>query len=120
MPLLYLPDELPSSTVKNVESETNVSALLQTFHRVYSKLSSYRYNVKKHDGYYGPELWEASGRGNEQMVKLLLDNGTDVNTQGGLYGTALRAASNGGHEQIVKLLLFLLLLLFNAGGNRYS
>jgi hypothetical protein len=39
------------------------------------------------------------------VVKLLLDRGDDVNTQGGLYGNALQAASRGGHEQVVKLLL---------------
>jgi ankyrin repeat protein len=43
--------------------------------------------------------------GHEQVVKLLLDKGADVNAQGGRYGNALYAASLGGHEQVVKLLL---------------
>jgi ankyrin repeat protein len=38
-------------------------------------------------------------------VKLLLENGADVNAQGEPYDTALWAASTNGHEQIVKLLL---------------
>ncbi|KAF2647015.1 hypothetical protein K491DRAFT_615416, partial [Lophiostoma macrostomum CBS 122681] len=41
----------------------------------------------------------------EQVAKLLLDKGADVNAQGGLYGNALQAASIKGHEQVVKLLL---------------
>lgn len=47
----------------------------------------------------------ASERGHEQIVKLLLDKGVDVNAQGGFYCNALQAASVRGHERIVKLLL---------------
>jgi hypothetical protein len=50
-------------------------------------------------------LQAASERGYEQVVKLLLDKGADVNAQGGRYGNALQAASERGNEQIVKLLL---------------
>jgi ankyrin repeat protein len=39
------------------------------------------------------------------IVKLLLENGAEVNAKGGLYGNALQAASYGGNEAIVKLLL---------------
>ena len=39
------------------------------------------------------------------MVKLLLDEGADVNAQGRRYGNALQAASEGGHKAVVKLLL---------------
>ena len=42
--------------------------------------------------------------GYEEAVKLLLDKGVDVNTQGGQFGNALQAASLGGHEQMVNLL----------------
>jgi ankyrin repeat protein len=38
-------------------------------------------------------------------VKLLLENGAEVNAEGGEYGNALQAASFGGNEAIVKLLL---------------
>ncbi|ORY09452.1 hypothetical protein BCR34DRAFT_516475, partial [Clohesyomyces aquaticus] len=44
-------------------------------------------------------------KGNEQVVKLLLDKGADVNAQGGRYGNALQAALVKGNEQVVKLLL---------------
>jgi hypothetical protein len=56
-------------------------------------------------GQYDNALQAASYKGNEQVVKLLLDKGADVNAQGGEYGNALQAASYRGHEQVVKLLL---------------
>jgi ankyrin repeat protein len=43
--------------------------------------------------------------GHEEIVKLLLEEGADVNAQRGPYGNALYAASSKGHEKIVKLLL---------------
>jgi ankyrin repeat protein len=45
----------------------------------------------------------ASVSGHEQLVKLLLENDADVNTQGEYYSNALRTASVKGHEQVVKL-----------------
>jgi ankyrin repeat protein len=53
----------------------------------------------------GNAIQAASIEGHEQIVKLLLNQGADVNAQGGLFGNALQAALEGGHEQIVKLLL---------------
>lgn len=50
-------------------------------------------------------LQAASFGGYQEIVKLLLNNGADVNAQGGEYGNALYAASDGGHQEIVKLLL---------------
>ena len=38
-------------------------------------------------------------------MKMLLENGAEVNAEGGEYGNALQAASYGGNEAIVKLLL---------------
>ena len=38
-------------------------------------------------------------------MKLLVDEGVDVNTQGGYYGNKLQAASSKGHDAIIKLLL---------------
>ena len=47
----------------------------------------------------------AAEHGHDELVKLLLDEGADINAQGGSFGNALQAASCGGHKQIVKLLL---------------
>ena len=38
-------------------------------------------------------------------MKVLLENGADINARAGYYQTALIAACDSGHEQIVKLLL---------------
>jgi hypothetical protein len=42
-------------------------------------------------------------KGREQVVKLLLEAGTDVNARGGKYGSVLRAALSEYGEQAVKL-----------------
>jgi ankyrin repeat protein len=57
------------------------------------------------DGEGRTPLSYAAERGYEQVVKLLLDKGADVNAQGRPYGNALQAASARGHKQVVKLLL---------------
>ena len=54
---------------------------------------------------YGTPLCVAAEMGHEEIVKLLLEEGIDVDAQGGEYGNALQAASCGGHKQIVKLVL---------------
>ena len=38
-------------------------------------------------------------------MRLLLDNGAEVNAECGLYGDALSAASGEGHKEIARLLL---------------
>jgi hypothetical protein len=45
-----------------------------------------------------------TSRGREQVVKLQLEAGADVNAQGGKYGSALRAALSQDGKQAVKLL----------------
>ena len=51
-------------------------------------------------------LWQASGKGHIEVVKLLLDNKADVNTARKADGvTPLFMASQEGHTDIVKLLL---------------
>jgi ankyrin repeat protein len=47
----------------------------------------------------------AASEGNEAVVRLLIDRGADVNTQGGEYGHALQAAALVGHEAVVRLLV---------------
>ena len=54
---------------------------------------------------YGTTLHAASLEGHQEVVKILLDKGADVNTQGGFYGDALQAASKGGHQEVIQILL---------------
>ncbi|KAH7123389.1 hypothetical protein B0J13DRAFT_531505 [Dactylonectria estremocensis] len=63
----------------------------------------------------------ASHSGHVGVVKLLLEKGADVTVANNNGWTPLNSASDTGHVEVVKLLLLLLLLLlFNAGGNRNS
>jgi hypothetical protein len=50
-------------------------------------------------------LHYASYFGFRTVVKLIIDNGADVNTQAGMFGTALQAASYIGDRDVVKQLL---------------
>jgi hypothetical protein len=50
-------------------------------------------------------LYYASLAGLVESVRLLLENGADVNAQGGRYANALYAASARGHDQVVQRLL---------------
>ena len=47
----------------------------------------------------------AAGRGHIEIVKLLLENGADVNSRTKDGDTALIVASKAGHTNVVKLLL---------------
>jgi ankyrin repeat protein len=51
-----------------------------------------------------PVTWSALN-GHDNVVRILLDRGADVNAQGGYYGNALQAACFGGHDNIVHILL---------------
>ncbi|KAF8208286.1 ankyrin repeat-containing domain protein [Mycena galopus ATCC 62051] len=50
-------------------------------------------------------LQAASAMGNEEMVRLLVESGADVNIKEGKYGTALQGASSRGHHKVVHFLL---------------
>jgi ankyrin repeat protein len=54
---------------------------------------------------YGNAFQAASYNGHEGFVRLLLQSGAEVNTQGGYYENELQAASVEGHEEIVRFLL---------------
>ncbi|KAH8598618.1 ankyrin repeat-containing domain protein [Bisporella sp. PMI_857] len=49
-------------------------------------------------------IWAAE-LGYKKVVKLLIEKGASVDTQGGNFGNALQAASFNGHEAVVKLLI---------------
>jgi ankyrin repeat protein len=50
-------------------------------------------------------LQRASHLGNENLARILLTGGANINAPGGLYGTALVAASARGHETVALMLL---------------
>ena len=50
-------------------------------------------------------LYYASLGGLMWSVRMLVENGADINAQGGFYGNALQAASAKGHENIVQILI---------------
>lgn len=56
------------------------------------------------DGTQTP-LCFAAEEGNEDVVRILLDNGADVNARGGNPGNALCAASKTGQDEIIRILL---------------
>jgi ankyrin repeat protein len=64
-------------------------------------------------------LLEASLIGHEEIVKILIQRGADVNAKGGVYDTALQAAASSGHGGIVRLLLDAGANM-NARGGRYG
>ncbi|KDR65435.1 hypothetical protein GALMADRAFT_148708 [Galerina marginata CBS 339.88] len=64
-----------------------------------------RFSCAPLGGWHGSALQAASEEGHEGVVKMLLEEGADVNALGGWHGSALQAASEEGHEGVVKMLL---------------
>ncbi|KFZ14934.1 hypothetical protein V501_02978 [Pseudogymnoascus sp. VKM F-4519 (FW-2642)] len=57
-------------------------------------------------GSFGSPLQAAAYHGGDEIIRLLIQRGADVNAQGGYFGNALQAAASlGEQEEIVKLLL---------------
>jgi ankyrin repeat protein len=44
-------------------------------------------------------------RGHEQITRLLIEKGADINTQGSHYGSILQVALIRGHEVVARLLI---------------
>ena len=61
-------------------------------------------NVNACGGHFGNALHAASFGGHENMVRLLIARGADVN-QKGRYGTNIDAAALGGYDDIIRTLL---------------
>lgn len=61
--------------------------------------------INLNTGTFGTALQAACFKGDETIIRLLLDNGADTNIMGGEYGTPLQAACFGGFEKIVQLLI---------------
>ena len=62
-------------------------------------------NVLTKAPYDSTPLLEAAGTGNKTMIKLLLDNGADINLPDSAGNTALMAAADSGKEGIIQFLL---------------
>jgi ankyrin repeat protein len=72
--------------------------------RILGKLTQARLEQKiYHEGSQSAVL--ATKHGYTGNVRLLLENGADINAEGGEHGTALQAASAEGHQEIVRMLL---------------
>lgn len=56
-------------------------------------------------GHYGFPLQAAASQGHNEIVDLLITNGTRADLQGGYFGTALQAAVYRGHRSMVSKLL---------------
>ena len=54
---------------------------------------------------YHPPLIQAARNGRADVVRLLLDNGADVNGGTFIIGTALIVAADEGHTEVVRILL---------------
>ena len=55
------------------------------------------------DEYHGNTLQAASFRGYGKVVRMLIDAGADVNTQGGIHGNALHVASLRGYDEVEQM-----------------
>ena len=76
------------------------------FIAVIQELTGREADVNAQGGSFGSALYEASYRGHEMVVRLLLEKEADNNAKGeGMYGSALLAASSRGYEMVVRLLL---------------
>ena len=64
-----------------------------------------RLMLDRSDSRYKSALHAASFAGQLDNVKLLIELGSDVNSNGGYYGTSLQAASFQGHTEIMGALL---------------
>jgi len=72
----------------------------------YHELSIIELNQRRKLGEYEYTfLLIAAEEGHDQLIRLLLDRGAEVNAQGGAFGNALQAASRGGHEKVIQVLL---------------
>ena len=54
---------------------------------------------------FEPPLMWAAEKGHPEVVKLLVDNGADVNARTKKIGTALTLALDNGHLEVAKLLI---------------
>ena len=70
--------------------------------------------------YNGIEVYDSCIREIDQIVRMLLDKGADINAQGGYYGNALQAALVYGYDQVVRILLDNGAVDINGGALRWA
>ena len=56
-------------------------------------------------GHLGHPLQAAAFRGHTQVLRLLIESGSNIDAIGGFFGTALQAAASQGHSEAVMVLL---------------
>ncbi|KAF5353832.1 hypothetical protein D9758_010612 [Tetrapyrgos nigripes] len=82
--------------------ETNNHKVCLSLNSLWRKAKEVSHFPPQEPGY---ALHDAAQIGYFHIVKVLVENGADVNAEGGLYGFALQAAARWGHLDIVKYLV---------------
>lgn len=104
MPLGRLPLEILLLVAENLEQPRDIYALLKTSRRFVHLLTPLLHKAAILDG--DPALIWASKHGHEFLVRLLLEQGVDINVKDEFYNlTSLHEAIMYGHEAIAKLLI---------------
>ncbi|KAF8344777.1 ankyrin repeat-containing domain protein [Amanita rubescens] len=95
-----LPSAISNNEILDALYVASIHGHITIVNKLLATLMDFR-NMQQH----GNPLYAATQGGYNEIVKLLLDRGADVNAQGGIYGNALQAASERGRDEIAKLLL---------------
>ncbi|MCJ1465075.1 hypothetical protein MMC07_003691 [Pseudocyphellaria aurata] len=93
----------PGTNVQDIDVQAALS-MASTLNNKAVVLSSLRHGAIVNT-VTDPALQRASVHGHEDMIRLLLDHGLDVNAEGGVCGSPLQAASQNGREEVVRILL---------------